>query len=211
MRVFTSVLLLASAAIASAQSSSTSASLSSASGSSSMSAELAAIAECNSTQLDAAQAVLQSNEREAQCESALGLSSGTMLQVTTAQATEMCDTASCRAALQQLYDAMPNCRYNLWGLKYSAQQLLEYCGITPTESSSVSSSSSGSVGWSVVDSNSASFAAAGATDAPATASSTTSASSAAAATSSGSSAAASTTAVSAALAATAGLVAAFLA
>ncbi|OWZ24187.1 hypothetical protein PHMEG_000840 [Phytophthora megakarya] len=202
MRAFTPLLLAASVAVASAQSSASLSSLSS-SGSSSMSAELAAIAECNATQLDAAQATLTSNQREQQCEEALGLQSGTMLQVTTADATEMCDTASCKAALQELYNALPNCRYNLWGLQYSAKKLLEFCGITPTNSTS-SASSSGSVGWSVT-SGSSSFTPAGATDAPTT-SSTTSDSVASAGSS-----AASTTAVSAALAATAGLVAAFLA
>ncbi|ETI43783.1 hypothetical protein F441_11298 [Phytophthora nicotianae CJ01A1] len=209
MRTFTPVLLVATvAAVASAQSSSgttTTASLSSASGSgsASMSAELAAISECNSTQLDAGEAILTSNQRAEQCEEALSLQSGTMLQVTTADATEMCDTASCKAALQELYNELPNCRYNLWGLQYSAKKLLEYCGITPTNSTD-SDSSSGSVGWSV-NSGSASFAPAGATDAPSTASSTTGDSSA------GSSAATTTTAVSTMLAATVSLIAAYLA
>ncbi|GMF17861.1 unnamed protein product [Phytophthora fragariaefolia] len=205
MRTFL-LLAGAAAAVASAASSSTS-SLSSASGSTSLSAELEAIPECNSTQLNAGEAVLTSNQRAEQCESALGLQSGTMLQVTTAQADEICGTTSCKAALQELYDELPNCRYNLWGLQYSAKKLLEYCGTTPTNASSSSSESSGSVSWSVT-SSSASFAAAGATDAPSTASSTTTDSSA---TSSGSSAASTTTAVSAALAATAGLVVAYLA
>ncbi|KAH7479348.1 hypothetical protein KRP22_010608 [Phytophthora ramorum] len=211
MRTFTSALLLASAAaVASAQSTSTSASTS-ASGSSTMSSELAAIPTCNTTQLNAAEAILTSNQREAQCEEALSIKSGTMLQVNTSQATDMCDTASCTAALQELYNEMPNCRYNLWGLQYSAKQLLEYCGITPTNTTaSASSSSSGSAGWSVLESSSASFASAGATDAPSTASSTA-ADSSASATSSGSSAATTTTTVSAALVATAGLVAALLA
>ncbi|KAG7384572.1 hypothetical protein PHYPSEUDO_002472 [Phytophthora pseudosyringae] len=212
MRTFTPVLLVATvAAVASAQSSSgssTTASLSSASGSSSLSAELAAIVECNTTQLNEAQTILTSNQREAQCESALSLQSGTMLQVTTADATQMCDTASCKAALKELYNVLPNCRYNLWGLQYSAKKLLGYCGISsPTNTTDSSSgSSSGSVGWTVT-SSSASFAAPGATDAPSTASSTTAASSASA----GSSAATTTATVSAALAATAGLVAAYLA
>ncbi|KAG6976392.1 hypothetical protein JG688_00001403 [Phytophthora aleatoria] len=198
MRTFTPVLLVATAAaIASAQSSS---------GSSSMSAELAAIAECNTTQLDAGEATLTSNQRAEQCEEALSLQSGTMLQVTTADATEMCDTASCRAALQELYNELPNCRYNLWGLQYSAEKLLEYCGITPTNTTD-SDSSSGSVNWSVT-SSSASFAPVGATDAPSTASSTASDSSAS---TTGSSAATTTTAVSAVLAATVSVVAAYLA
>ncbi|GMF11618.1 unnamed protein product [Phytophthora lilii] len=212
MRTFAPVLLVASlAAAASAQSSSASAAASlssaSASGSGSLSAELAAIPTCNTTQLNDAEATLTSNQREAQCESALGLSSGTMLQVTTAKASQMCDTASCKAALQELYNELPNCRYNLWGLQHSAKKLLEYCGITPTNTTESSDSSSGSVSWSVT-SGSASFAPAGATDAPSTASSTTTGSSA---TSAGSSAASTTTTVSAALAATAGLVAVFLA
>ncbi|KAG6609310.1 uncharacterized protein IUM83_00750 [Phytophthora cinnamomi] len=205
MRTF--VLLAAVAAVSSVQSSSAS-SLSSVSGSSSgsLSAALAAIPECNSTQLNEAQTILTSNQREKQCESALGLSSGTMLQVSTAQADEICDTTSCKAALQELYNELPNCRYNLWGLQYSAKKLLNYCGITATNTTDTSSgSSTGSVGWSVT-SSSASFASAGATDAPTTASSSTTDSSAK---SSGSSAASTT--VSAALAATAGLVAAFLA
>ncbi|KAL3673289.1 hypothetical protein V7S43_001007 [Phytophthora oleae] len=211
MRTFTPVLLVATvAAVASAQStsgSSTTASLSSSSGSgsASMSAELAAIAECNATQLNDAQTTLTSNQREAQCEEALSLQSGTMLQVTTDDATQMCDTASCKAALQELYNVLPNCRYELWGLQYSAKKLLEHCGISPTNSSS-SDSSSGSVSWSVT-SGSSSFATPGATDAPSTASSTNSGSSASA----GSSAATTTTAMSAALAVAAGLAATYLA
>ncbi|KAK1948028.1 hypothetical protein P3T76_000318 [Phytophthora citrophthora] len=209
MRTFTPVLLLATvAAVASAQttSGSSTASLASASGSGSASlpAELAAIAECNSTELNDAQTTLTSNQREAQCEEALSLQSGTMLQVTTADADQMCETASCKAALQELYNELPNCRYELWGLQYSAKKLLEYCATTPTNSSS--SDSSGSVNWSVT-SGSASFAAPGATDAPSTASSTNSDSSA----STGSSAATTTTTMSAALAVVAGLVATYLA
>ncbi|KAF4321104.1 hypothetical protein JM18_004890 [Phytophthora kernoviae] len=201
-------------AVASAQSSTTSgasASLSSASGSSSssMSAELAAIPECTNSQLNAAQETLTTNQREAQCESALNLDKGTMLQVTTAQASEICDETSCKAALQELYNALPNCRYQLWGLQYSAKQLLEHCGVTPTNTtSSTSDSSSGSVGWSVLKSSSASFASAGETPTPTTASSTASESSAASASSSD---AVTTTTTSVALAATAGVIAAFLA
>ncbi|KAE8910436.1 hypothetical protein PF005_g46 [Phytophthora fragariae] len=202
MRTF--VLLATVAAVASAQSSSLS-SLSSASGSSSLSADLEAIPECNTTQLNDAETTLTSNQREAQCETALGLQSGTMLQVTTAQASKMCDTTSCKAALQELYSELPNCRYNLWGLQYSAKKLLNYCGITATNTTDSSSdSTSGSASWSAT-SSSASFAPVGATDAPSTASSTTTDSSA------GSSAASTTATVSAALAATVGLVAAFLA
>ncbi|EEY66074.1 uncharacterized protein PITG_03616 [Phytophthora infestans T30-4] len=211
MRTFTPVLLVAAvAAIASAQSSSTTttASLASApgSGSASMSAELAAIPECNTTQLNAGETILTSNQRAEQCEEALGLQSGTMLQVTTADATQICDTTSCKAALQELYNELPNCRYNLWGLQYSAQKLLEYCGITPS-STTDSYANSGSVGWSV-SSGSASFAPVGGTDAPSTASSTASDSSASTA---GSSAATTTTAVSTVLAATVSVVAAYLA
>ncbi|KAG1700154.1 hypothetical protein DVH05_011962 [Phytophthora capsici] len=206
MRTFTPLLLVATAAAVASAQSSTTASLSSASGSgsASMSAELAAIAECNSTELNDAQTTLTSNQREAQCEDALSLQSGTMLQVTTAEAAKMCDTASCKAALQELYNELPNCRYELWGLQYSAKKLLEYCGISPTNSSS--SDNSGSVNWSVT-SGSSSFAAPGATDAPSTASSTNSDSTASA----GSSAATTTTTVSAALAVVAGLVATYLA
>ncbi|TDH65108.1 uncharacterized protein CCR75_007274 [Bremia lactucae] len=132
-----------------------------------MTAELAAIVECNTTQLDDGQITLTSNQRAEQCEEALDLQAGTMLQVTTADATEMCETTSCRAALQELYNFLPNCRYELWGLQYSAKRLLEYCGITPTNTTSAGRSRS-SAGWSVT-SSSASFADVGATEAPSTA------------------------------------------
>ncbi|KAG7396474.1 hypothetical protein PHYBOEH_002240 [Phytophthora boehmeriae] len=208
MRTFTPLLLLASAAaVATAQSSTTSAassSLASASGSGSvaMSADLAAIANCTTAQLNAAEETLTSNQRAAQCQSAITFTSGSMLQVTTEEASEMCDVASCKAALQELYNALPNCRYQLWGLQYSAMKLLEYCGITPSNSTR-SDLGSGSVGWSVLDSNSASFASAGET--PSSAASDSSAASA-----SGNNAGTMTTA-SVALAATASVIAAFFA
>uniref|UniRef100_M4B6M0 Elicitin n=1 Tax=Hyaloperonospora arabidopsidis (strain Emoy2) TaxID=559515 RepID=M4B6M0_HYAAE len=165
--------------------------------------ELAAIAECTSTQLDEGQVVLTSNQRAEQCETALNLTAGTMLQVTTASATEMCDTASCRAALQELYNTLPNCRYDLWGLQYSAMKLLEYCGITPVNASESNStdSTSGSVGWRNT-SGSASFAPVGVpTDDPATPRPAPDSSAGAAP----------ITVVSAAVATTVGLVAAYLA
>lgn len=152
-------------AVVSAQSSSTTASSTTASNTTSMDAELVAIAECNTTQLNEAQTILTSNQRADQCEEALGLQAGTMLQVTTDNATAMCDTASCKAALQELYNELPNCRYNLWGLQHSAKQLLEYCGITPTNTTDTDTS--GSLRWS-----SDSFAPVGATDAPAAGDST---------------------------------------
>ncbi|CAI5741382.1 unnamed protein product [Hyaloperonospora brassicae] len=162
--------------------------------------ELAAIAECDPTQLDEGQAVLTSNQRAEQCETALNLTAGTMLQVSTASATEMCDTASCRAALQELYNALPNCRFELWGLQYSAMKLLEFCGLTPTNATVAppANATSGLVGWRNT-SGPASFAPVGDTDDPATPSPVVD------------SAAAPTTVVSTAVAATVGFVAAYLA
>ncbi|RLN91667.1 hypothetical protein BBJ28_00001707 [Nothophytophthora sp. Chile5] len=211
MQTYKPLLLVAAiAAVATnpavAQSGSASLSSLSASGSSSssLSPELQAIPECNSTQLDDVQQIMTTNEREAQCESALSLTS-TMLQVTTAEANEICSTASCRAALKQLYAALPDCRYETWGFQYSAEVLLEYCDISLTSSSSTSGS--GSVGgWTVSDSGSTTFVPAGETPTPTTASSSTSDGSAAS-----TSPASTTAAVSAALAAAAGLAAVFLA
>ena len=194
MRTFAFVLLVATV-VSSAFAQSTS-SLSSAPDTSTMPAELAAIVECSTTQLDEAQMILTSNQRQKQCETTLNLESNTMLQVTTATATKMCDVASCRASLQELYNALPNCRYNLWGLQYSAKQLLEFCGITPTNTADLGSGSR-HVGWSL-DTGSTSFASAGLNDTSLTEGSETPASPSPA-TPSESSATTTTTTVSAAL------------
>lgn len=74
-----------------------------------MSAVLSAITDCKTTQLNEAKSSLTSNE----CEDALRLLSGTMLQVTTAAATQMCDIAFCKATMQELYNTLSNCRYHL--------------------------------------------------------------------------------------------------
>ncbi|CAI5744659.1 unnamed protein product [Peronospora destructor] len=205
MQTFTSVLLVAT--IASGASAQSTSSMSSASETSAMPAELAAIVDCSTTQLDEAQMILTSNQRQEQCETTLHLESNTMLQVNTATATKMCDTASCKASLQELYNALPNCRYDLWGLQYSAKKLLEYCGITPTNTTGLGSGSR-SVGWSV-DTGSTSFAPAGVGDTFST-EGTGIAASLAPATPSESSAKTTMTTVSAALVTTAGVVAALL-
>ncbi|CEG50094.1 hypothetical protein F443_11381 [Plasmopara halstedii] len=174
MRIIRLVLFVAPvAAVVSAQSSPSTASSPATSDTSSIPAELAAIAECNTTQLNESQVILTSNQRADQCEEALSLQSGTMLQVTTEDATAMCDTASCRAALQELYNNLPDCRYNLWGLQHSAKQLLEYCGVTPKNTSDVDSGNS--LDWSTSSRpGTDSFAPVGATDAPSTADNSTS-------------------------------------
>ncbi|CAI5704772.1 unnamed protein product [Peronospora effusa] len=208
MRTFMSVGLVA--LIASGVSAQSTSNLSSAAGTSAMPAELAAIVECSPTQLDEAQMILTSNQRQKQCETTLNLEPNTMLQVTTATATKMCDTASCKASLQELYNKLPNCRYNLWGLQYSAKQLLEYCGITPTNPTD-SDAGSRPVGW-TVDTGSTSFAPAGVDDTSSTKGSGTAPSLAPVTPSPPESSATTTmTTISAALVTTASVVAALLA
>lgn len=71
-----------------------------------------------------------------------------MLQVTTDSATMMCGTAFCRAALQNLYSALLNCRYYLGG-QYSSKQLLEYCAISLTNMANLHTGSE-TIVWNVV-------------------------------------------------------------
>ncbi|KAI9907248.1 hypothetical protein PsorP6_004021 [Peronosclerospora sorghi] len=165
MQTFVHVLLATVVVLQFSFSSTLASDISASSGSLSSSSELEAIAECNTTQLDEAETIFSTNQREKQCETALNLRNGTMLQVTTASATDMCGMASCKAALQELYNVLPDCRYNLWGLQHSAKKLLEFCGITPTNTAKSTSNTNGSVGWSVASAP-ASFAPVGVTDAP---------------------------------------------
>lgn len=126
--MFIAAFLCVAAGIAAAQSSD------SGSTNGTVSADLLEIPECTFNQLNAAETVLTTDSNALQCEKRLGIQSGMLLQSADA-ADDLCDYPICLNALRQLYFSLPNCRYELWGLKFSASKLLDHCGIATNATS----------------------------------------------------------------------------
>ncbi|RLN51417.1 hypothetical protein BBJ29_000651 [Phytophthora kernoviae] len=86
------------------------------------------IPECATEQLNAAETVLTTESNTLQCEHIFGIKSGMLLQSADI-ADAFCGEQNCLNALRMLFYSLPNCRYELWGLKYSASKFLNHCGI----------------------------------------------------------------------------------
>ncbi|KAF4043811.1 hypothetical protein GN244_ATG03682 [Phytophthora infestans] len=82
---------------------------------------------CTQDQLNLGEAILTTEPSTLLCEKKVDIKSGMMLQSADA-AGEFCAEQICLNALQTLFSTLPNCRYELWGLKYSAAKFLNHCG-----------------------------------------------------------------------------------
>ncbi|KAG7384571.1 hypothetical protein PHYPSEUDO_002471 [Phytophthora pseudosyringae] len=86
------------------------------------------IPECTRDQLQLGEAILTTEPNTLRCEDKIGIKSGMLLQSADA-ADELCGEQICLTALRTLLFTLPNCRYELWGLKFSAAKFLQHCGI----------------------------------------------------------------------------------
>ncbi|KAG6609837.1 uncharacterized protein IUM83_00749 [Phytophthora cinnamomi] len=91
------------------------------------------IPECTSDQLNIGEAILTTEPNTLRCEDKFGIKAGMLLQSADV-ADELCSQQSCLNALRTLYATLPNCRYELWGLKHSAAKFLNHCGIATNTS-----------------------------------------------------------------------------
>ncbi|KUF64878.1 hypothetical protein AM587_10017703 [Phytophthora nicotianae] len=87
------------------------------------------IPECTQDQLNLGEAILTTEPSTLQCEKKFGIKSGMLLQSADA-ADEFCAEQACLNSLRTLFSTLPNCRYELWGLKYSATKFLNHCGFS---------------------------------------------------------------------------------
>jgi hypothetical protein len=83
---------------------------------------------CSLDQLKLGEFILTTEPSTLQCEALFGIPRGMLLQSADV-ADELCGQQSCLNALHTLFAALPNCRYELWGLRHSAAKLLAHCGV----------------------------------------------------------------------------------
>ncbi|KAK1948029.1 hypothetical protein P3T76_000319 [Phytophthora citrophthora] len=86
------------------------------------------IPKCTHDQLKLGEAILTTEPNTLRCEAKFDIKPGMLLQ-SASIAVELCGEQSCLNALRTLLFTLPSCRYELWGLKYSAAKLLNHCGI----------------------------------------------------------------------------------
>ncbi|KAE9047036.1 hypothetical protein PF010_g411 [Phytophthora fragariae] len=91
------------------------------------------IPECTDDQLNIGESILITEPSTLQCEAKFGIATGMLLQ-SASMADELCSEQCCLNALRTLYATLPNCRYELWGLQYSASKFLNHCGIATNTS-----------------------------------------------------------------------------
>ncbi|OWZ24186.1 hypothetical protein PHMEG_000839 [Phytophthora megakarya] len=86
------------------------------------------IPECSDDELNLGEAILTTEPNTLRCEELFRLRTGMLLQSADV-ADLMCGEQICLNALRILLSTLPNCRYERWGLKYSAAKFLNHCGV----------------------------------------------------------------------------------
>ncbi|KAF1332051.1 hypothetical protein FI667_g3902, partial [Globisporangium splendens] len=129
---------------------------------------------CDQVELVELGSILKNNTRKQQCQKALGITE--MLKPDGFDFKILCGETACIAALNILYNILPQCAYQDWAPQDQAGKVLKYCGVTPTNttitddgSASLSGSSTTATGtWGSMSGSTTDFAPIGATASPST-------------------------------------------
>uniref|UniRef100_K3WPU7 Elicitin-like protein n=1 Tax=Globisporangium ultimum (strain ATCC 200006 / CBS 805.95 / DAOM BR144) TaxID=431595 RepID=K3WPU7_GLOUD len=134
-----------------------------------------AVRPCDQVELVELGSILKNNTRKRQCQVALGITE--MLKPDGLDFKVLCDEAACTAALNILYNILPQCAYQDWAPQEQAGKVLKYCGITPTNTTTTDDGAASSLNggsatvtgtWGSTSGSSTDFAPIGATTSPST-------------------------------------------
>lgn len=112
-----------------------------------------AIPPCNQTELVELGKILKTNTRKQQCQTVLKIKEMLDPEAEGFDFKILCDQAACTAALNILYNTLPQCAYQDWSPQNQAEKVLKFCGITPTNTT-VADDGSASLSGSTGDSSS---------------------------------------------------------